>query len=77
MKLKVYGIDVDMSMLMKLLECVPEGTEECLVQAPMRRAMDLKACQRPGVLEYVASCDNKIFVHLSQPLNQPPTIKIL
>ncbi len=63
----VYGPwPFDPAALAELLRHVPEGHKHVVVQAPQRRATDLRPCQRPNHLEYSASVDNKIFIHLSQ-----------
>ena len=67
MKLSIYGPAPDMKAITAMLTKIPESAKEVLIQAPLRRAVDLKPCQRPGHLEYTASVDNKVFIHLSQP----------
>jgi hypothetical protein len=67
MKLSIYGPQPhDTAALAALIAAIPEGTEFALIQAPPRREPYLKACQRPGWLEYVAECDGKVWVHLHQ-----------
>lgn len=61
-----------------LLEAVPETTATITIQAPIRRPIDLRACQRPGHLEYVANCDDKVFLHLTQVSPTSPfNIKVM
>lgn len=66
MKITIYGPAPDMVAIAEMLKHLPEGAKEILIQAPLRRAVDLKTCQRPGYLEYSASVDNKLFINLSQ-----------
>lgn len=79
MKISIYsplGLP-DLAALAELLSHVPSDTKEVIVQAPPRRAIDLRSCQRPGHLEYAASCDNKVFVHLSQvTASGPYSVKV-
>ena len=66
MKISVYGPCPDMMALGEAIKHIPLNSKEAVVQAPLRRAMDLRACQRPGWLELSISVDNKVFIHLSQ-----------
>lgn len=66
MKISIYGPCLDMQALGEALKHVPVGSNEVIVQAPARRAPDLRPCQRPGWLELSLSVDNKIFIHLIQ-----------
>jgi hypothetical protein len=66
LKIQVFGPCLDMMALGELIKHIPVGSKEVMVQAPPRRAIDLRACQRPGWLEYSASVDNQTFIHLIQ-----------
>lgn len=68
LKINIYGPAdlLDMMALGELIKHIPVGASEVIVQAAPRRAIDLRACQRPGWLEYSASVDNKTFIHLAQ-----------
>jgi len=66
MKLHIYGPAIDVRAIAEMMKHVPEDADTVIIQAPPRRAVDLRPCQRPGYLEYAASVDNKLFVHLSQ-----------
>jgi hypothetical protein len=66
MKISIYGPRPDGLAVAEILRHIPEGAKEAIIQAPLRRAIDLRPCQRPGVLEISASVDNKVFIHLSQ-----------
>jgi hypothetical protein len=66
LKIGIYGPCLDMVALGELIKHIPVGSKEVVIQAPARRAIDLRACMRPGWLEYSASVDNKVFIHLAQ-----------
>ena len=66
MKISIYGPMPDGNAVRELLKYIPADAKEVIMQAPPRRAADLRPCQRPNHLEYVASVDNKVFIHLSQ-----------
>ena len=66
MKIHIYGPMPDGLAITEILKRLPADANEVIIQAPPRRAIDLKACQRPGCLEYSASVDSKLFIHLSQ-----------
>lgn len=71
MKISIYGPQPhDTAALSALIKAIPEGIDTVVIQAPPRREKHLLNCQRPGWLEYVASCDDKVFIHLHQ---QTPT----
>ena len=72
MKISIYGPMPDGSAIAELLKHIPADAKETIIQAPPRRAIDLRPCQRPGVLEYAASVDNKLFIHLSQATTDSP-----
>lgn len=72
LKISVYGPLPDMLALAELVKHVPPEAKEVVVQAPLRRAVDLRPCQRPGVLEMSASIDNCKFLHLSQLTTTAP-----
>ena len=82
MKISIYaptpeGTELNPDAIAEILRYVPTGTEAVVLQAPPRRSVSLRACQRPGHLEYEASCDNKLFIFLSQPRpNGPYTVKV-
>jgi hypothetical protein len=77
MKISIYGPHPDGAAIAELLKHIPEDAAETIIQAPPRRAIDLRPCMRPGHLEYCASIDNKRFVHLSQVSETAPyTVKI-
>lgn len=67
MKVSIYGPMPDGPAIAELLKHLPADSKEAIIQAPPRRAIDLRPCQRPNHLEYVMSVDNKVFVSLSQP----------
>lgn len=67
MKLTIFGPQPhDTKALATLIAAMPDGTQTAIITAPLRREPYLKACQRPGWLEYVMSCDDKVFIHLHQ-----------
>lgn len=67
MKLTIYGPQPhDTKALSVLIAAIPDGVQNVVIQAPLRREPYLKACQRPGWLEYIMSCDDKVFIHLHQ-----------
>jgi hypothetical protein len=67
LKIVIYGPQPhDTAALSALIAAIPLGTEVATIQAPPRREPYLKACQRPGWLEYEANCDGKTWVHLHQ-----------
>jgi len=76
MKIEIYSPEVDVEHLSALLKHIPSDAKHVIVQAPLRRATDLKACQRPNTLEYVASVDNKTFIHYSHHPEKGVTVKI-
>ncbi len=66
MKLEIFGpLPYEHDHLVALIKLVPEDAKHVIIQAPYRRAVDLKACQRPNTLEYVASVDNAKFIFYS------------
>lgn len=75
MKIELYGPEFNTDALKVLFSYITEGTKHVIVQCPPRRAPDLRPCQRPGALEYAASCDNTYFIHLSE-LNGQYTVKV-
>jgi hypothetical protein len=75
MKVELYGPTIDTGVLAEVFKCIPEGTKHVVVQCPPRRAPDLRPCQRPGVIEYTASCDNATFIHVSE-INGVFTVKV-
>jgi hypothetical protein len=76
MKIEIYGPEVEPEHLAALLAQVPKDAQHVLIQAPLRRALDLKACQRPNTLEYVASVDNKTFIFYSHHPVNGVTVKV-
>lgn len=66
MKIAIYGPMPDGKAIVEILKRIPADAKETIIQAPPRRAIDLRPCQRPGYLEYTASVDDKVFIHLSQ-----------
>lgn len=79
MKITIYAGNTrpEPAAIAELIKHIPEESKVVIVQATPRRAIDLRACQRPGHLEYVANCDDKVFLFLSQPgLCGPITVKV-
>lgn len=66
MKISIYGPRPDGLAIAEIIKHIPAKAQETIIQAPPRRAVDLRPCQRPNHLEYTASVDNKVFIHLSQ-----------
>jgi hypothetical protein len=66
MKTEIYGpLPYETEHLAELLKLVPLDAKHVVVQAPHRRPVDIKACQRPGCLELAASVDNSKFIFYS------------
>lgn len=66
MKLEIYGpLPYEYEHLTALLKLVPEDAKHVVIQAPHRREVHLKACQRPDTLEYAASVDSQKFIFYS------------
>jgi hypothetical protein len=63
MKTEIYGpLPYETEHLAELLKLIPLDAKNVVVQAPHRRPVDIKACQRPGCLELAASVDNSKFI---------------
>ena len=79
MKITIYAgkTKPEPAAIAELVKYIPEEAKVVTIQAAPRRAIDLRACQRPGHLEYVANCDDKVFLFLSQPSPCGPiTVKV-
>ena len=78
MKLEIYGpLPYEYEHLTELLKLVPADTKHVLIQAPYRRPIDLKACQRPDTLEYSASIDNAKFIFYSHHPTKGTVVKYM
>jgi hypothetical protein len=64
-KIEIYGPEPEYDHMLGLLKAIPQGAKHVVVQAPLRRASDLKLCQRPDTLEYAASVDGQTFIYYS------------
>jgi hypothetical protein len=63
MKVEIYGpLPYETEHLAELLKLIPLDAKHVAIQAPHRRPMHLKTCQRPGCLELAASIDNSKFI---------------
>jgi hypothetical protein len=76
MKIEIFTPGLEHEHLVELLRQIPEGAKHVIVQAPLRRAVDLRACQRPNALEYVASVDNSVFIHYTHHPANGTTVKV-
>lgn len=72
MKISTYGPPPNMRALAEIIKYIPPDSENVLIQTPLRNSIDRRACQHPGWLFYDASCDNKVFLHLSQASEMSP-----
>lgn len=71
----IYGpLPISGEAVEEILKHIPLDAEYAIIQAPPRRALDLRPCQRPGVLEMSASVDNSRFIHLSQLTTTAPYV---
>lgn len=74
MKIAIYGPNKDDPGIAELLKHVPPDTLEVKITAPLRNAIDRRACQHPNWLFLDASCDDKVFIHLVQVSPTAPYI---
>ena len=78
MIVKIYGPEPrDEVLLAELMKHVPEDAEQVYIRCPVRNPMNIRVCQRPGVLEYVASVDNRVFIYVTSDIKGVTTVKIM
>lgn len=78
MIVKIYGPEPrDEALLAELMKLIPEGAEQVYIRCPVRNPINLRTCQRPGVLEYNASVDNKVFIYATNDAKGVTTMKVM